>query len=72
MYAAIGVAVVTGINILGTRPGKNVQVVVTILVVTAILALIAFGVASPVHDGATGNATAVTSDAGAALSLIHI
>ena len=72
MYAAIGVAVFTGINILGTRPGKNVQVVVTILVVTAILALIAFGVASPVHDGAAGNADAAASDAGAAFGMAMI
>lgn len=69
IYAAAGVIVFTGVNILGTVPGKNVQVVVTFMVLAAILLIIGFGLsAAP----ASSESTASTPPENAAFGLAMI
>lgn len=43
LYAAIGIIVFTGINVIGTIPGKNLQILMTFIEVGAVIAIIAFG-----------------------------
>lgn len=50
LYAALAVIVLTGVNIVGTAEGKNLQIVVTFLQLTIILAIIVFGLLGPVAE----------------------
>lgn len=48
LYAAMAVIIFTGINVLGTTQGKNLQLIVTFIEIAAITAIILFGLfASP-------------------------
>lgn len=43
IYAALAVIVLTGVNVVGTAAGKNLQIVVTLIQIGAMLAIIGFG-----------------------------
>lgn len=43
LYAALSVIVLTAVNVVGTAQGKNLQIVVTLLQIGAMLAIIVFG-----------------------------
>ncbi len=43
IYAALAVIVLTGVNVVGTAAGKNLQIVVTFIQIGAMLAIIGFG-----------------------------
>jgi len=47
IYAALAVVVLTGVNVVGTAAGKNLQVVVTLIQIGAMLAIIGFGFFGP-------------------------
>jgi amino acid transporter len=70
VYAALSIMTLTAVNVLGTLPGKNLQVVATTIVVSAILAIIGFGLFSsgPVEAAAPP----ATPPAGAALGMAMI
>lgn len=52
LYAAIAVIVFTGVNVIGTVQGKNLQVAVTLVEIAAIAAIILFGLlGTPNHSG---------------------
>ncbi|MGY8525676.1 APC family permease [Paracidovorax citrulli] len=70
IYAALSVAALTAVNVIGTMEGKNLQVVVTFIEVAAIAAIILFGLfGSP----AAGQAAATTvAPEGAALGMAMI
>lgn len=72
IYAAIGVSVFTGINMMGTRPGKNVQVVATLLVVAAIITLIVLGLTTQPSDASVATAPASAPDGRGAFGMAMI
>ncbi len=47
IYAALAVVVLTGVNVVGTAAGKNLQIVVTFIQIAAMLAIIGFGFFGP-------------------------
>ncbi len=73
IYAALAVVVFTAVNIAGTRQGKNVQVVVTLLVVAAIGAVIVGGLLAPSSTGLPPVApAAIPADAAIGMAMIFV
>lgn len=48
LYAALSIVVLTGVNIVGSIEGKNLQILVTFIEVGAVIAIIVFGLLGPV------------------------
>lgn len=72
LYAATSVAVLTGINIVGTTESKNLQIVVTLLEVGAIAGIVLFGFFGTGGMDVTPTMSPATPPATAALGMAMI
>lgn len=71
LYAALAVIILTGINVIGTAEGKNLQIVVTLIEIGAVGAIILFGFLN--SGGAPAEtATVTTTPENAALGMAMI
>ncbi len=71
LYAAMGVVLLTGVNIIGTTESKNLQIVITFLEIGVIAALIGFGLLSASESPAATTSVA-SSPENAALGMAMI
>ncbi|MFC3126583.1 APC family permease [Pseudoroseomonas globiformis] len=72
IYAALSILALTAINIAGTYQSKNLQIVVTLIEIGAILAIVAFGLLGTAVNGAVPATSPATPPDGAALGLALI
>src|SRR5690606_7075980 len=70
LYAALAVAVLTAVNVIGTSHGKNLQIVVTLIEIGAVAAIILFGFFN--SGGSAAPAAAAMAPEGAALGMAMI
>ncbi|WP_084360754.1 APC family permease [Hydrogenophaga palleronii] len=72
LYAALAVLVLTAVNIAGTAAGKNLQIVVTLIQVAAMLAIIVFGFLGTAEPGVAAAPPLPPSEQAAALGVAMI
>lgn len=70
LYAALSIIVLTGVNVVGTAEGKNLQIVVTIIEIGAVAGIILFGFFSAGET--TGTVAVSTTPENAALGMAMI
>ncbi|MFC3337991.1 APC family permease [Paracandidimonas soli] len=70
LYAALAVAILTAVNVIGTSHGKNLQIVVTLIEIGAVAAIILFGFFN--SGGSAAPAAPAMAPEGAALGMAMI
>ncbi len=71
LYAALAIAVLTGINVLGVKQGKWTQNTLTVIKAAGLLAIVVVGLAAP-HQAPAASEAASFSMGGLQLSLIFV
>ncbi len=72
LYAALSVIVLTAVNVLGTAQGKNLQIVVTVLQIGAMLAIIVFGLFGAAPPVAPVEPTVAPQTAALGMAMIFV
>lgn len=72
IFAALTIVVVTGVNVLGIRPGKRTQVILGLATCAGLLLVAAAGLLGPAASAAEGTARAVPPDTTASFGLAMV
>lgn len=72
LYAALSIIILTAVNIIGTAEGKNLQIVITLLEIGAVVGIILFGFFATTGGSAEPAVTTTTSPTNAAFGMAMI